>query len=252
VSTAGTAEIDRVPEGTYHLTVKGPSGDIIHQEVVSVSPHAMPLRVRLPEKKGEKPVSGVISVQRLQHKVPKAAKKQMEEADEAMRKGDAAASIKHLRKAIAIDPGYIEAHNNLGARLMRTNDGKGALESFRRALELDPSAVLVQLNIAAALLMVGDAPAAERAIRRTLDQRDNAKGRYLLGLALYQQEKFTDETLQVLASCESEFPNARLALAVVQANLGNRDLARETLTSYIADHKMPNRQQAMAMLNKLQ
>lgn len=252
VSSNGECEISSVPPGTYRVIVLGGRGEILREDVVAVNGFGAPVQIRMPEKKVERPVSGVISVQRLQHKVPKKARKEYERAEDAMEKGDVEKSIRHLEKAVRLDPEYVEALNNLGARYMRLNQHEKAVASFQAAIELDPSATVVQQNLAAALIAVGDPKSAELTIRRSLEQSNNVKGRYLLGLALYQQKQYDQETVDLLQSCEDQFPNARLALAVVQANMGNRELAREALQSYIANEQAPNRQQAMAMLTRLQ
>ena len=44
------------------------------------------------------------------------------------------------QKAIEIDPGYAQAHRELGRALMAQQDFKGALQHFQEYLKLSPSA----------------------------------------------------------------------------------------------------------------
>jgi hypothetical protein len=118
VGVAGAAEFQGIPEGSYVLTVKNMRGDALYQEAVVVRNHAGPVSIRLPEQKKERPVSGLISVSRLKHKIPKDAKKAFAKSVELNAKGDAEGSLNYLKRATEIDPEYMEAFNNVGARYL--------------------------------------------------------------------------------------------------------------------------------------
>ena len=43
-----------------------------------------------------------------------------------------------LREAIAVDPGYVKAYNNLGFALLGRGDRRGAARAWRQSLALQP------------------------------------------------------------------------------------------------------------------
>jgi tetratricopeptide (TPR) repeat protein len=252
VSVSGSVDFQGIPEGSYMLTVKDFRGNPIYQQAVSVRPNSGPVSIRLPEQKGERPVSGFVSVSRLKHKIPKQARKAFEKSVQLSEKGDDEAALNYLKKATEIDPEYMEAFNNLGARYMKLGEHQQALTAFRRAMELDPSATLVQINTGAALMAVGDMSEAELTLRRVVESSGNIKARYMLGLALYSQRKYTPETLDLFRRCQDDYPSARLAIAVIHANLGHADEARQVLKSYISTAPESGRREAQALLAGLQ
>ena len=143
----------------------------------------------------------------------------------------------------------MEAHNNLGARYMLLGDPARACGSFKTAQELDPGSPLVQANLAIALLTMGDPKGAASGARRAIQlDPSNLKAHYILGLALYTQEIFTDETVSMLSKSQERFPNAAIVLAQVHANRGQQELARKSLRECIRSGNKENKQRAEAML----
>jgi len=69
---------------------------------------------------------------------------------------DVEQAAEHYRAALAIDPGYKVAHNNLGVALGRQNKPAEAIEHFKRALETDPDYKDAHYNLANALADRGD------------------------------------------------------------------------------------------------
>ena len=251
VSTNGAFEIHDVRDGAYQVTVRDVRGEVVHQDVVQVSSTSL-VYIAIPAKKVERPVSGTISVARLKHKVPKAAKKEYEKSDKVLKDGDVKGSLMHLLKAVEIDPDYMEAHNNLGSRYIMMKEHDLALSAFRRALQLDPSATMVQVNMAVALMATQQNKEAEDVARRILKQKpSNAKARYLLGLALYAQKEYTDETVALLEDSQEQFPNARIPVAAIHALRGEPMKARTELEAYMSMPNATNREQAKTMLAQL-
>jgi tetratricopeptide (TPR) repeat protein len=80
------------------------------------------------------------------------ARKTMHDGLAAARDGRREEEIATLRQAIAIDPTYAAAHNNLGVQFRMAGDLAAAEESLRRAAELDPLAYHAHLNLGALLL----------------------------------------------------------------------------------------------------
>ena len=53
------------------------------------------------------------------------------------------------RKALALEPGRDDLHNNLGYCLLRQGRKKEALEEFREALKINPKSAMARNNLAA-------------------------------------------------------------------------------------------------------
>jgi hypothetical protein len=110
----------------------------------------------------------------------------------------------------------------------------------------------VLVNVAAAMLATGDLAGAETALRRVAFSSGELKAKYMLGIALYAQKKYTEEALDLLSRVQDDFPSARLVLASIHAHLGHGKEAQQTLKTYIASAPESGKQQARAMLARLQ
>ena len=63
-------------------------------------------------------------------------------------KGEIVEAIAHCRAALAIQPNYVEAHNNLGILLAQKGEAAEAIAQFRKALELRPDYPVAGLRLA--------------------------------------------------------------------------------------------------------
>lgn len=73
------------------------------------------------------------------------------EGSRLMDEDEAAAAEKAFRQALAIFPGFAEAHANLGLLLDRNGDAEEAEAHYRRALKIDPQLTQSYLNLGALL-----------------------------------------------------------------------------------------------------
>ena len=248
----GYFTVDGVPTGQYWIRVTDMQGNAVHTEYASISPSMSNVVIRLPKESRERPVSGTISVQRLQHKVPSKARKEFEKAVRAEKRQDMKAAIKHLQNAIKADPEYMEAHNNLGARYLVLGEPQKAMVEFQRAIDLDPHSALPYVNIATALLLLKRAPEAEKAARQAVDLDSlNPRARYMLGLALINQDKYTSEALFNLRRATDRYPRAHLAAAEVLMRGGHFDDARSQLQTYLASGDERGRDEVQKWLAQL-
>jgi tetratricopeptide (TPR) repeat protein len=249
----GRFELRNVSEGQYMLNVKTDMGDLIHREVVQVQGYDNKrLLVKLRSPNPQRPPSGVISLQQLAHKPPKEAQKAFLKSLKLLGKGDTAGSLEWLRKAVDLDPDYMQAINNLGVRYLVAKRMDEAIAQFRRAIELDHYAPASYSNLAHALVIKGDPVNAEAAARRAveLDPQD-PKPSYLLGLTLVMQDKFTSEAVSSLRRSEHISPRARLTLGLALARTGSVADARETLTSCLASSDAPVKAEAERLLAQI-
>ncbi len=183
----------------------------------------------------EWPVGATVTVHELGHKVPKQAEREFAKAWTARDKGDRTAAIASFQKAIAIDPEYCAALNDLGTTYLDTNQVSLAIEQFDKAIAIDPHAPKPYTNLAIAFLKQEQFRDAERAARRVIDlDPSDTRGNLTLGLALLYQNKVTDEMQWMLNKAASDFPSAHLWLAEGLLTRGNVDAARDHVNRYYA------------------
>jgi tetratricopeptide (TPR) repeat protein len=71
-------------------------------------------------------------------------------------------AIEAYRDAIRIQPGFAEAHNNLGVVLANSNQLPEAIEQFEQAVKLKPDFTSAQGNLEATRKMAAAAPSKRR------------------------------------------------------------------------------------------
>jgi tetratricopeptide (TPR) repeat protein len=237
-----------VPSGNYVLTVIV-GGATVKTEVVAIRESFGTISIHIPSQKKERPGTGIVSVARINHKVPKQAEKEYKAADKKYKAGDLDASLEHLKRATEIDPEYIEAWNNLGCRYLTKRQPADALAALQRAAAIDKQAPFIHTNMSIAHFALGNIADAEAAARTalTIDATDK-KARYILGLSLVAQQEYSDETVKLLRQVEEDFPTARLALAETFARRGNVEQAKSILQNHLGSADENTRPQAEAML----
>lgn len=152
-----------------------------------------------------------VSLSRLQHKIPKKAQKEFAAAHLASEKGQSEIAAHHLELALASDPDYFEAINNLAVQYVRLNRLNEAKDLFVRATRLDPADALAEMNLAFVLLRLGDFPAAEQAARASLRaDAASSRARLYLALSLLEQKKQTNEAIFHLGKATELEPARRL------------------------------------------
>lgn len=147
-------ELAAVPPGEYELRVAGRDESVVERQFVSVHGHVEGVLFRLGGGGVERPVNGTVSVCSLSHPAPAAARKELVRASKAVQRGVTLEAIRHLRKALAIFPDYMEAHNDLGVHLLRQGGYEQAADEFREAARLDPQAALPNTNLALASVLL--------------------------------------------------------------------------------------------------
>lgn len=252
VTFDGHFEVPNLQSGQYELSVTNDHGEAIHREIVTVNPSDPRLQVRLTIPEVQRPLDGSVSVHQLTHKPPKQARKAFDKACALANDGDAQGSIELLQKAIAIDPEYVPAINNLGVRYTRLGRAAEAVEMFERALAIDPHAGMVQSNLAQALIYAGKPAAAETAARRAIElDRSGLQPVYLLGLSLVLQGKYTPETVASLRRTEHISDRARLALGLALARTGSGKEAKVSLSECLRSQDLTVRTEATRLLSVL-
>jgi Flp pilus assembly protein TadD len=246
--------------GNYQVIIEG---DRVRFETTTTNVEVFPnapslLNIVLREKKGSqvKNADNSVSVAELNAAVPAKAKKEFERASIAAAEGKTTQAITHLRQAIAIYPGYLMAHNDLGAQLLGQGKLGEAAEELRRALEIDPKAFNPHLNLGIVLVQQKNFSEAAAILKVTVSlNAGSPAARLYNGLAL--------QGLKDLEGAEREFKSAYelggpgyikalFHLGQVYMSMADRQKAVAAFRSYLrAAPDGPNARQARTLLGTL-
>lgn len=147
----GQFEFTKLPPGSYEIVIEADRQrfETATENVEVLRSYPSVLNIVLKEKNSTKstPTITTVSVGELDPNVPPNAKKEFDRASAASREGQVEEAITYLRKAIAIYPQYLMAHNDLAAQFMKLGNLDDAEEELDLALTIDPSAFNPTLNL---------------------------------------------------------------------------------------------------------
>lgn len=217
VSSSGIFSFGNVPSGAYELRVSNLLGGTLHSREIHTNAHQ---QILIPLTSVRPPSVAAVSLRRLQHQVPKAARKLMEQAEKLFRDGKKFEAYEKLQAAVAIDPEFFEALANLGALDLVANEPAKAIDHLAKALAIEPAASLVAANLSAAHLLLNHLPEAEAAARQSIRGNPNfGRSRYLLAVCLLKQDRVTPEAFHQLEQASRDFPAAQDLLKLVRPQL---------------------------------
>jgi tetratricopeptide (TPR) repeat protein len=187
VGLDGRFRFDSPAPGQYLLRIINGENIELFSQMLNVTDTPAFVTIRLAQARSEPPTPGAspISVTQLRHKANKKAVRAAETAQQLTAKGDHPGAIAALRQAVTLDPGFADAHGNLGAEFALVGNYQEAAAELHRAALLAPSSSWIHSNLAYVLYQSGEPAQAEREARRAvaLDSR-NPQARYLLGVIL--------------------------------------------------------------------
>jgi len=177
----------------------------------------------------------IVTLNKLSHHVPGRAAREYERAHRDLDKGSIEKAIPHLETAIAIDPDFSAALNDLGTSYIMLRRVDSAIEQLTKAIAVDPHAAMPHSNLALAYLQKHQYAEAERLARRAvaLDQTW-AHGMLILGISLVLDGKFTTEAELSLTIAADQFALANFWLAVGRFAKGDFPAAKDRLRAYLA------------------
>src|SRR4051812_12003486 len=111
---------------------------------------------------------GSTSVARLTHKVPKKAQEAFRRATALAQKQQHAEAVRELEQAVAIDPAFADAYNNLGVQHFLQQHFADAESALHRAIDLDPALATAHINLAYLALTKNDSTLAKQEAQRAL------------------------------------------------------------------------------------
>ena len=178
----GQAEFGRVRVGDYHVVVSGEGIQTTESGLFEVDERkvtqAQYITVRrsraIPGPKPDGSKSSMVSASELN--VPAKARKELDKANEAMAHRDWKKALERLNKAIAIDPRYAVAYNNLGVLYGRMNDDAHEREALEKAISLDDHLAAAYVNLAKLCLREKNFPKAETLLEKAVSVDPNNVG----------------------------------------------------------------------------
>lgn len=194
----------------------------------------------------------ISTVQELRHRVPSKARQEMEKGDKARVNGKTSDAILHMGRAIAIDPEYIAARNNLAITYLTMGESQAAISQLEAAAKIDPNRAILFNNMAVALAMQRRYDDAERAARRAVGLDGASRTiRTLLGMILFGEKKYNVETLRCFDGASEDDPWIHLLTARILIAQGHTEAAKTEIQGYLATGETENRNLAQNWLEAI-
>jgi tetratricopeptide (TPR) repeat protein len=142
-----------------------------------------------------------------------AARKAAEKAEHLSKKGRHEEAIALLRQALVSDPQYYEAANNLALELEAAGKADEAETLLRSLTKSAPEHVLAFSNLGTLLCQQHRYAEAEAVARQALERHKYSfKSNFLLGAALVDQGRWTDEAKIKLEYAQVKYAEAKALL----------------------------------------
>ena len=188
----------------------------------------------LPYAISEPSLKNIVSKAELNHKVPRQAQNAFRTALEAEETGDLPKSIEAFKKALAIDPRFVEAEINLALQYNRSGQLEQAIAHAQSAFDTrngDPDAAH---TLAMLLLDARQYAGMERVARSMLAKQQAVSEMHgLLAVSLIGQRRNFDEAFAHLELAAQNFPIARWLVANALIEAGLPKLAAIQINSYL-------------------
>jgi len=192
----GEVEFSGIPVGSYHVEVSGDGVQTTSGRTFDVDNRKMSqiqfVVVQRTADSGPAPLSvhsAMVSATDL--KAPPKALKELDKANEAMAEQNWKKAREHIDKALALDPDYATAYNNLGVLYAKTNDLSNEEQALNKALSLDDHFAPALLNLAKLDIRQKDFPDAESLLLREVAvDPENTESLLLLADAQYMNRHF--------------------------------------------------------------
>ena len=193
--------------------------------------------------------SPLVTVHQLEHSPPNKARRAYSKGQRFLEKEQFSEAITWLGEAVAIDPEYTEAHNDLAAAYMKAGTPDQAIPLLNSAIHFDPHWGLAYFNLVMAYLSLNELSQAECTARRMAEiDAGSPQASFVLGLSLTVENRFTSEAQAALMRAEPVFPEAALLLGRILAGRGEIELAKMKIIKYLASPAVWGREMASEWL----
>lgn len=223
-----------VPSGDYQFRVLDNAGDIVLDQVKSITGSSGFVLLIVRDPKSQFVSRDTVSLFALQHKTPKRAWDAFRAAQKARAAGDAQSAIEHLQAALVLDPQFPEAHSDLAAIEAGVGRVDEALDHARSAFRLNPQLPEAGCNFALLLMAGNHYQEAESVARQLLAGQTYLSLLHgVLAISLIEQKKNIDEGLEHLGAATAEYPFFRLLGARALVEIKRPDLALIQVKKYL-------------------
>jgi len=207
----GAFQLPPLPIGFYDLRIVGPAGEVKHlQELHTATSGFVDIQLKIQQ---QPRAQNSISAIRLMHETPKKARKELDAATRAFKKGDRATAIEHLEKAAESDPENFDVASNLGALYLQERNPEKAVPWLEKAHRIDPFDAGNNINYSAYYANLGEyAKAEDHANAGLKADPASVRGRFMLAVALVKQGKNVDSARAHLDQIQNQFAPARSLL----------------------------------------
>ncbi len=216
------------------------------------------LNVVLKEKTSAESMRGgdIVSASELDKEIPSKARKEFERASAATKEGKTEEAIAHLRKATALYPAYLMAHNDLGAQLLEQGKLDDAEVELRKAIALDAKAFNPNLNLGIVLVQQQNFSEAADTLRKAVALEGNSpSARLYLGQALAALSDLPGAEQELKTAHDLGGPVYAVALfrlGELYLNMGDRQRALKAFQRYLSEAPdAPNAPEAKKLIGTL-
>jgi tetratricopeptide (TPR) repeat protein len=151
----------------------------------------------------------LVSLYELQHKPPANARVLVSKANSMLKHGQYAETVKTMLQALAADPDYWEAANDLGCAYLKLGQQRSAQEAFQRAIDIDPENAIAYTNMGMSALVEGDYKLAKQSALSALRiEPDLLEAMAVQGLSEVGEGHWTAEARKLLEPARDFLPAA--------------------------------------------
>ncbi len=248
-------ELHYATPGMHQLQVVDSMGHVLYSDNVNISTGTALLTVRLADApRNDRATGGVISMQQLQHKIPAAARKAFQKGQDAAVKHDLIHARNFFQEAVAADPEYADAYNDLGGVDSDLKDFPAAAADFQKAIDIVPEHPRALPNLCIVLAKMQNLTEAGQVARRALRVvPGDGRMHYILGASLISAPGRLDEAMGEFERAAEAVPSAHIAMADLLAKHGRPQDAIRHLEDFLAGAPAndPLRPTAQASLDAL-
>jgi len=152
-------------------------------------------------------------------------------------------AIQNFQQAIALDPSFARAYDNLGLCYYYQNDNQRAIDSYKRAIELDRSSAHPSawpyLNLAITQQFLNQPREAEANVREAIRLDPSLpQAHFELGSILEEAGRLNEAVLalQEAARLDASYAEPHMAMARIYHKLGHESEAHAEVQTYLRLH----------------
>jgi tetratricopeptide (TPR) repeat protein len=234
----GKFNFDGLPLSTFHLTIEGqgfrPYSSNIDISMSKMAYEQITLKLdKEPEAKPVPPEGPAGSLNARIAQIPSAARKEFEAGKRRMDAHDAAGSVQHFQKAIALYPQYAEAYQLLGVVHLESGKFQEAEPELQKSTEIEPNLSTAHFALGVCRNLMAKYAEAENVLLRGLElDPEAADGHYELAKTYWMLGR-----VQAAETQAEKAVSLRPGLAGAHILLGDIDLHKRDAQGALKEYK---------------